>query len=667
MFYVKPTYHGRTHRFILPYDGLPTYEELLDVLAASPILGSVIKSNAFFLSAVEIGPGLNPSDVYPLAGEVHNAEDYAGVLKSYLDKRYPGMLLKFVLNDKETALDDSVCSKCNAAVITDNAPLTHGEAAPMTPPQNEAPPAVPTINISIDASGLISSSSADSPAVHDFRLALFRLLAFTSKVTAPTRPETPTNAEESSQVPSSQQSLQKPCCDVSTAKAEVQALITGFMASLETTLDKAFGTTGRNALHNGLPDVPHPLPPLVKTPQAPFGGDDNFRSAIHNTFRTSRSGHDTAERSQYPISQTFGDNKEGCYLPPGSSWALGDASEATGPGAPSGFAYVVDPPTSQWAPSSTIAGRATSNYELYPAPPSIRDRSAPERGHARSVVDADLSCNLCSLPLKSVCYACPRCPGFKVCYSCNNGGALKLHNMRRSTPHPKFEEISMRPSAVSQDGGDATRSFAGRNGHAMETADTDMHRAVCNMCRSEIQGDRYKCLSCPGFNTCSSCFYPRIHGAHSFVRVRHTEDIIRAPPPPLAGVVAPDLPRHLATSAIATPTSLAALPGATPYSTQPAGSTPISHGSKPDMQASPGPAVAIATAPHTAKQQMDINAQLEALRILVASLGASMTGEQQKPTPRNTPSALSGEARSAAGSSWSSASLGSTPSSCDFD
>ncbi|TFY77224.1 hypothetical protein EWM64_g6792, partial [Hericium alpestre] len=55
------------------------------------------------------------------------------------------------------------------------------------------------------------------------------------------------------------------------------------------------------------------------------------------------------------------------------------------------------------------------------------------------------------------------------------------------------------------------------------------HLATCDLCDSNIRGARYKCLDCPDFDTCSSCFaiVKEQHPRHSFARISRIADLIR--------------------------------------------------------------------------------------------------------------------------------------------
>ncbi|KZP28446.1 hypothetical protein FIBSPDRAFT_1039569 [Athelia psychrophila] len=55
------------------------------------------------------------------------------------------------------------------------------------------------------------------------------------------------------------------------------------------------------------------------------------------------------------------------------------------------------------------------------------------------------------------------------------------------------------------------------------------HDARCNMCSTyPIRGERYKCLDCPDYDTCSACFNltEENHPGHSFIIIRDPSDRI---------------------------------------------------------------------------------------------------------------------------------------------
>ncbi|GJJ13207.1 hypothetical protein Clacol_007458 [Clathrus columnatus] len=55
-----------------------------------------------------------------------------------------------------------------------------------------------------------------------------------------------------------------------------------------------------------------------------------------------------------------------------------------------------------------------------------------------------------------------------------------------------------------------------------------VHHALCDLCGSRITGDRFKCVNCPDFDTCLSCFSitSEQHPGHTFVKIREQEDLV---------------------------------------------------------------------------------------------------------------------------------------------
>jgi len=55
-----------------------------------------------------------------------------------------------------------------------------------------------------------------------------------------------------------------------------------------------------------------------------------------------------------------------------------------------------------------------------------------------------------------------------------------------------------------------------------------VHNATCNLCDSRIEGERYKCVICPDFDVCSSCFSitQEQHPTHGFVKVNKPDDLM---------------------------------------------------------------------------------------------------------------------------------------------
>ncbi|KAK9238329.1 hypothetical protein V1525DRAFT_425495 [Lipomyces kononenkoae] len=89
----------------------------------------------------------------------------------------------------------------------------------------------------------------------------------------------------------------------------------------------------------------------------------------------------------------------------------------------------------------------------------------------------------------------------------------RLHSRGHSHPHPHFSPHFMRGA-----GGGCGRKWA----RPFEAANVN-HHAFCDSCDTQIRGIRYKCVNCPDFDYCGSCFKSAstTHPGHSFVQIAH--------------------------------------------------------------------------------------------------------------------------------------------------
>ncbi|KAF8634893.1 hypothetical protein AX15_000643 [Amanita polypyramis BW_CC] len=192
----------------------------------------------------------------------------------------------------------------------------------------------------------------------------------------------------------------------------------------------------------------------------------------------------------------------------------------------------------------------------------VRDASElSSRGQRQS--DETRTCTRCKRDTKLMPYYCNQC-GADVCFTCggtvacNNCPAVTIgyhHLVRRSrvpnrfSRHPKHTvRIPQAPRVCSSQAAklsDTARS----TGHNTTLASIQssaqfsswdgarrsrireravVHNAACDLCDSGIRGARYKCLVCPDFDTCASCFSitEEQHPNHSFIKLSHPTDYI---------------------------------------------------------------------------------------------------------------------------------------------
>ncbi|KAL4246320.1 hypothetical protein ABKN59_008948 [Abortiporus biennis] len=162
------------------------------------------------------------------------------------------------------------------------------------------------------------------------------------------------------------------------------------------------------------------------------------------------------------------------------------------------------------------------------------------------VIHENVACDQCRRNVEGIRFKCLDCPDFDLCQDCAEMGGKSAHN-----PFHAFFEIEQ-PGDVyvhtifSGDGERVPERNSERNNtrpnfgtsvsqhpslrRPSPPAPTNLyvHHSICNMCDSRIRGDRFKCLNCPDFDTCSSCFAITSdqHPGHGFVRIKDSDDLL---------------------------------------------------------------------------------------------------------------------------------------------
>ncbi|KAH9837268.1 uncharacterized protein C8Q71DRAFT_757514 [Rhodofomes roseus] len=154
-------------------------------------------------------------------------------------------------------------------------------------------------------------------------------------------------------------------------------------------------------------------------------------------------------------------------------------------------------------------------------------------------VHRNILCDVCNDVIVGVRHKCLDCPDYDLCSQCyaipdiqsEHGAAHQFFAIDRPGEvivHTVFSGDGERvPSARSprrQPRTESQQSVAS----APEPPTMHVHSARCNLCESRIWGERYKCLNCPDFDTCSSCFQitPEQHPGHGFVKIVKPQDLV---------------------------------------------------------------------------------------------------------------------------------------------
>ncbi|TRM66253.1 hypothetical protein BD626DRAFT_566876 [Schizophyllum amplum] len=164
----------------------------------------------------------------------------------------------------------------------------------------------------------------------------------------------------------------------------------------------------------------------------------------------------------------------------------------------------------------------SSKLEL-PAPVDV----TPHVAVPPPVIHHGVICDKCNKTIEGVRNKCLDCHDFDLCTGCMTNGAAQEHN-----PFHEFFDIEVPGRVIVHTvlGGEE-RIPEARTQSRNQTLDADaapIHRASCDFCSSRISGDRYKCVACPDFDSCSSCLSrtKTEHPGHAFAKLCRPGDTI---------------------------------------------------------------------------------------------------------------------------------------------
>ncbi|KAF8899092.1 hypothetical protein BD779DRAFT_1486970 [Infundibulicybe gibba] len=574
MFTVKATYRGETRRLLFPdHNHFPSFDQLFSQLYR---VFPVSISNSYALSSLFFSPDSNQLSRMLIGSEVRSAEEYKQCLSQLEGRTWPNALLRFslvddtspknsdpfgdtsqlVLPSSETSLGDpsGLCSRD----VLQSSPQSAINAQPshLTPPISlfHIPP--PPIIFS-------SPPRAFTHKPMDIDITPVAANLGSHPFTRPQQTDTP---------------MPDDCCSVAQAKVEIQALLTHFQQDLDRILTRTFGpefvgtpTQNHRTLGHSIPSTSSlfmpPMPQVLMCSSCAkwFQGRWYACELCHYVmcvgcydrgdpsycFSTTGCHHMTRHD---PDSTTESRNAPRALpavpmSPPSwPSWApplppppppFNSLIQPFFPPNPVTPMIPFVPPQSVFVPPRNLPEppRLSAESNIHPAADTID--SAPARVRTPPPpppIHLGILCDLCKNIIEGVRHKCLDCPDYDLCTLCIGGGGAERHN-----PFHEFFEIAQPGRVIVHTVFSGDREIESPSTQPVQSPalpqpprsnpppEPAVHHAACDLCDSRIAGDRYKCMRCPDFDTCASCFriVAEHHPHHSFVKISNPTDLVR--------------------------------------------------------------------------------------------------------------------------------------------
>ncbi|KAF8167336.1 hypothetical protein B0H34DRAFT_681448 [Crassisporium funariophilum] len=496
LFTIKATYRGHTRKHTFSdTNTFPSYEQICNQLHR---VFSITQD--YYLSKLLFSPDAAQPSRILLGKEVLTSYDYQKCIRQFKGRTWPHALLRFSVVDGRPyypgLINGGAHSQAPQAV---HSTFTNSRAISMS----HIPP--PPIIFS-------SSPSASSQVSMDVD-------------TSTTGPFNQGSQRPGSQrsTPQHQTSASAPraCCSVSQGKAEVEVMLQNFQEGLNRVMTSNFSTPlGSNPFlpgtsfgeRNTLSSVTSAPPPFlcsVCTQNISRAESLGSWYSCDNCHLVVCEACHNKERPGFCLSVMGSHNMKLASLAPNQRLPI--------------------PRLPTWMPRSESSDSGIQNAPF--VPPVTLTPATPAL-----VVHTGVVCDACNKNIEGVRHKCLDCPDYDLCTACITSESATAHD-----PFHEFFDIT-EPGRVivhtvfsgtgERDAPSTPATRAPTSEAPVSAQQATVHYANCDLCDSRILGDRYKCLNCPDFDTCTSCF--RItdeqHPHHAFVKITKREDYIRRRP-----------------------------------------------------------------------------------------------------------------------------------------
>ncbi|KAI5121307.1 hypothetical protein M0805_003775 [Coniferiporia weirii] len=493
MFNVKATYNNETRKFTLKEDSFPSYSSICDQLyRVFPIRGS------YYLSKILFSPSEGARVI--VGREVHNETHYNDLINPFSGRLWPNGLLRFTVVDE----------------IPHKRP---GSSTTLLDRLDYSP------SPELSSSGTLSRSFLRQPHPTSMNV----MDAGSGQTTS----------QASNRYSMLSQSTQQSCCSVAEGKSEMKELMTSFLHDFGNIMSSTFG------------EESSVLPSASPTPATGAGPDSAAVPAGEHRDASSAADMNIPGAFFQPIPSPASVGKlvycnfcgeticglyHKCDICIGYDLCRECVEERGAKDAHRvvfaqrqgdvGHTFSTFPKSDDSSLALHLPQTATS------ADAVSSDRISPD---APPLIHVGVVCDSCQETVIGHRHKCLDCPDFDLCDDCFPNASsehgphefVTIQEPGRVIVHRVYSGDEGRPQA--RPIGQRHQSFFRRPETGSDAAGplSVVHQASCDLCDSRIRGTRYKCLTCPDFDTCASChrIVPMQHPGHTFVKLEDVQDL----------------------------------------------------------------------------------------------------------------------------------------------